>query len=95
MATWLAGEFSSPELTLYADSYSKKSQTELTARVFNWMKQDKHANFRGSPLFQAMYNTKTEKQTIIQLILCQVDAQRLVEGKGYKTDWRDKEEGVI
>ena len=28
---------------------------------FNWTK---HANFQGSPVFQAKYNIKTEKQTI-------------------------------
>ena len=38
-----------------------------------------------------MYNIKTEKQTIY---LCQLDAGRLAEGKGYETDLGDKEKGV-
>ena len=65
----------------------EKSETELTASVLKkrskthmrWKERfligrnrTKHANFQGSPLFQAMYSIKTEKQTI-QLILCQLD----------------------
>ena len=38
---------------------------------FNWRNGTKRANFRGSPLFQATHNIKTEKQTF-QIILCQL-----------------------
>ena len=41
----------------------------------------KRAYFRGSPLYQATYNMKTEKQTIDSLSLRQLDAGRLAEGK--------------
>ena len=43
----------------------------------------KRANFQGSPLFQATYNNTTENR-LNQLILCQFDARRLVEGKGHE-----------
>ena len=56
--------------------------------------KSKRTNFRGSPLFQATYNIKKEKQTISWFSLCQLDARRLAEGKGHGTDWRDKEKGV-
>ena len=49
----------------------------------------KRANFRGSPLFQAKYNIKNRRkkeQQLIQLILCQLDARGLAEGKGHETD---------
>ena len=46
----------------------------------------KHAHFSGSPLFQATYNIKTDKQTINSLSLCQLDAGRLAEGKVNETD---------
>ena len=42
---------------------------EIKRTLFNWTKR---AKFRGSPLFQATHNIKTEKQTI-QLIVCQFD----------------------
>ena len=45
----------------------------------------KHANFWGSPLFQATYNMKTEKQTINSTYLVSVGCRRLVEGKEHKT----------
>ena len=40
--------------------------------------------FKEVLFFQATYNIKTEKQTI-QLILCHLDAWRLVGGKGHET----------
>ena len=58
--------------------YKKKSETEFTASVLKkrskthkrlkerfliGRNRTKCANFRGSPLFQATYNIKTEKQT--------------------------------
>ena len=46
----------------------------------------KRAKFRGSPLFQATYNIKTEKQTINSTYLVSVGCGRLAEGKGHKTD---------
>ena len=57
----------------------------------------KHANFRGSPLFQAMYNIKTKKQTINSLSLCQLDAGGMVEGKGHKTQclWHKLSELIV
>ena len=52
--------------------------------------------FEGSPLFQATYNIKTEEnKQLIQLILCQLDARRLAEGKGHKSDcWADSKQKV-
>ena len=55
----------------------------------------KRAHFRGSPLIQATYNIKTEKQTINLTYLVSVrcwEARR--EGKGHETDWCDIEKDV-
>ena len=45
-------------------------------------KQDKRANFLGSPLFQAMNNIKTEKQTIHSFSSCQLGGWRKEKGMG-------------
>ena len=37
-------------------------------------------------IFHVPYNIKTGKETIKSLSLCQLDAGRLVEGKGHETD---------
>ena len=60
-----------------------KTHKRLKRTFFNWTKQ---ANFQGSPLFQAAYNIKTEKQTSYSLSSCQLDAGRLAEGKGHVID---------
>ena len=55
-------------------SEKKKIQTHRKLKepfLIRW-NRTKCADFWGRPLFQAMYNNKTEKQTI-QLILCQLD----------------------
>ena len=48
-----------------------KTHKRLKKRFLIGRNRTKHAHFRGSPFFQAMYNIKTEKQAI-QLILCQL-----------------------
>ena len=78
----------------------KKSETELTAivlkkrfktlkilkeRFFIGRNRTKRAHFRGSPLFQATYNRKTEKQTINTTCLESVGYGKLAEGKGHET----------
>ena len=52
------------------------AQRRLKEHLLIRRNRTKHANFLGSPLFQALYNIKTEKQTI-QLALCQLDARKL------------------
>ena len=37
---------------------------EIKRTLFNWTKQDKMCKFLRCPLFQATYNTKTEKQSM-------------------------------
>ena len=79
--------FMSARSWVYHYLKKKKSETELTTTVLEkrskthkrlkeclLMRRNrtKHTHFRGSPLFQAVYNKKPEKQTI-QLILCQLD----------------------
>ena len=64
-----------------------KTHMRLKERFLTGRNRTKRANFRRSPLFQATYNIKTEKnKQLIQLILCQLDARRLAEGKGHETD---------
>ena len=78
----------------------KKKETELIASVLKkdpkthkrlkecfliGQNSTKRAHFRGSPLFQAMYNIKTEeekKHQLIQLILCQLDVGGWQKEKG-------------
>ena len=66
---------------------------EIKRTLFNWMKQDKMCKFlrkssfssylqQGSPLFQAMYNIKTNNSTYLVSVGC----GRLAEGKGHETD---------
>ena len=54
---------------------------EIKRTRFNGSKQDKSANFQGSPLFQATYNIKTINSTYLVSVGC----GRLVEGKGQET----------
>ena len=66
---------------------SSKIQTRLKERFLIGRNRTKRANFRGSPLFQATYNMKTEKKTttkkqLMQLILCQLDVGGWRKEKG-------------
>ena len=72
-----------PCRTLYltwSTEASTKSCKKMWSQTYKRLKEHlligwnrtKHTHFQGSPLFQAMYNIKTEKQ-FIQLILCQSD----------------------
>ena len=74
-------------LSLTSPPPKKKKNPETHKRLkrmlFNWTE---HAIFRGSPLFQATYDIKTEKQTNKSLSSCQLDAGRLAEGNEHKTD---------
>ena len=64
-----------------------KTRNRLKERFLIGRNRTKRAKFRGSPLFRATHNIKTEKKTqLIQLILCQLDVRRLAEGKGHETD---------
>ena len=55
--------------------------------LFNWTKQDKMCKFLRESSFSSYVQHKNRKnKQLIQLILCQLDAWRLVEGKGRKTD---------
>ena len=65
-----------------------KTHKRLKEHFLIGRNRTKHANFQQSPLFQDMYIINTDKQTI-QLILCQLDAGRLAEGKGHETDSRE------
>ena len=50
-----------------------KTHTRLKKRFLTGRNRTKRASFQGSPLFQATYDTKTEIQQLIQLILCHLD----------------------
>ena len=54
------------------DKLRLKTHKRLKERFAIGRNRPKRANFRGSPLFQATGNIKTEKQTINQLIVCQL-----------------------
>ena len=75
----------------------KKVQTckRLKERFLIGSNRTKRANFRGSPLFQATYNIKTEKQTTDTTYLVSVGCGRLAEGKEHETEkrflWTHKE----
>ena len=58
-----------------------KTHKRLKTHFLIGRNRTKCANFLGSPLFQAMYNIKTEKQ-LIQLILCQLDVGGWRKEKG-------------
>ena len=62
-----------------------KTHKRLNERFFIGQNRTKHATFWGSPLFQASYNIKTEKQTINSTYLVSVGCGRLAEGKGHET----------
>ena len=61
----------------------KRSKTHkgLKERFLIGRNRTKRGHFRGSPLFQATYNIKTEKQTI-QLIWSELDVGGLRKEKG-------------
>ena len=69
---------------LESSTLSSRSKTHkrLKERFLIGGNRTKRANFRGSPLFQARYNIKTEKQTINSAYLVSVRCGRLAEGKG-------------
>ena len=75
--------------TSIKSSFIRSKTHEIKRTPFNWTKQEekkKRANFRGSPLFQATYKTKTVKQTINSTYLVSIGCERLAEGKGHETD---------
>ena len=59
-------------------------------RFLIWQNRTKCAHFRGSPLFQALFHIKTDKQTIYSLSLCQLDAGRLTENILKDLQWTSK-----
>ena len=84
------GQIDTTDLRCLLKKKKKKSETELTASVlikdskqtrdqqtlFIGRNRTERVHLRGSPLFQATYNIKTEKkkkhQQLIQLIMCQL-----------------------
>ena len=73
-------------LLFFSDSKIDPKHTRPKERFLIGRNRTKWANFQGSPLFQATYNIKTEKQTINSFYLVSVRCGRLAEGKGHKTD---------
>ena len=69
-------------LLFFSDSKIDPKHTRPKERFLIGRNRTKWANFQGSPLFQATYNIKTEKQTM-QLV--SVGCGRLAEGKGHET----------
>ena len=69
------------------------SYKRLKERFLIGQNTTKRAHFRGSPLFQATHDIKTEKQAINSTYLVSVGCGRLAEGKGHETDWRNQEKG--
>ena len=63
-----------------------KTNKRLKERFLIGQNGTKRANFRGSALFQATYDVKTEKQTIDSTYLVSVGCGRLAEGSGHETD---------
>ena len=76
-----------PETVLTASILKKRSKTHkrLKEHFLNWTKWDKMSkkNFRKSSF--SSYVQHKNKQ-LIQLILCQLHARRLAEGKWHETD---------
>ena len=72
---------SETELTASVPEKRSKTHKELKERFFSRRNRTKRANFRGSLLFQATYNIKTDKQTINSTYLVSVGCGRLPEGK--------------
>ena len=64
-------------------AYWSKTHKRLKEHFLIGRNRTKCASFWGSPLFQAMYNMKKEKQTI-QLILCQLDVGGWWKEKGLR-----------
>ena len=58
-----------------------KTNKRLKKTLFNWTKKDKACKFSKKSSFSSYIQHKNKQ--LIQLILSQLDAQRLVEGKGH------------
>ena len=80
LSTFFWKRISKPKHTrLKFDPQKTQNKEEIKRTLFSWTKQDK----RGSPLFQATYNIKTEKnKPSVQLILCQLDVGGWRKEKG-------------
>ena len=76
-----------PTLVFLAEGVWSKTHKRLKERFLIGWKRTIRANFQGSPLFQAMHNIKTEKQTIKSTYLVSDGCGRLAERKGHETDW--------
>ena len=63
-----------------------KAHNRWKERFLTGRNRTKRTICRGSPLFQATYNRKTEKQTIKSTCLVSVRCGRLAEGKSHETD---------
>ena len=61
-----------PILVMKLHLESPKTHNRLNERFLSGRNRTKRANFRTSPLFQATYNLKTEKQTINSTYLVSV-----------------------
>ena len=64
---------------------NKQTNKRLKERFLIGRNRTKRANFRGSPLFQATYDIKTEKQKNNSTHLASVGCWRQAEGKGHET----------
>ena len=73
---------------LWRKQKDSKTHKRLQERFLIGRKRTKSAHFRGSPLFQATYNIKTETQTINSTYLCQLYARNLLE-TWHKISWRN------
>ena len=59
---------------------------EIKRTLVDWTKQDKTCTFsRKSSFSSYVQQQKQKNKQLIQLILCQLDARRLAEGKGHET----------
>ena len=64
---------------------TSKTHKRLKEQFLIGRNRTKRAHFRGSPLFQATYKTKTEKYTINSTYFVSVRCGRMVELKGHET----------
>ena len=74
------------EVKFTTDTTRSKTHERLKERLLIERNRTKRAHFRGSPLFQATYDIKTEeKKTMNSTDLVSVGCGRLAEGKGNDT----------
>ena len=73
-----------PPTTQFVQQAEEVQNTQEIKRTLLLIGQNrtKRVNFRGSPLFQATYNIKTENKQLFQLILCQLDVGGWQKEKG-------------